>query len=100
MSTGMSEVYTWLHAVPAHADQRAARRRARRRIPHDPSAAAQPADPADVRDGVALVRDAGRAVRAAPRAVVLHGHAAARVRQPGRVLAGLDQRAAARVALR
>src|SRR5687768_9440230 len=99
MSTGMSEVYTWLDALPADADQRTARRRARCGVSHHPAAAVESAGAAGVRQRVAVVPHARRLLRGASRARVLRADAAARVRQLRRVLARLDQRAAAGVAL-
>src|SRR3954467_7981744 len=99
MSTGMSEVYTWLDALPADADECAARGRARRGVSDDPGAAAQSAGPASLAQRVALVSHAGGVLRRASRADLLRADAAAGIGQLRRVLAGLDQRAAARVAV-
>src|SRR2546430_10895169 len=80
------------NALPADAQQLAARWRARCGVPDDPAAAAQSTGAPRVIDGVALVRNAGRLLRDSPRGAVLHADAAARVLQCGDLLPGLDQR--------
>src|SRR5262249_38498468 len=99
MSTGILRSIHFADALPAAADELAARGCARRRVSDDPRAAAQPAGAARLGVGVAVVSDARALLRRAPRAAVLRDDAAARVLQRRDFLAGLDQRAAARVAV-
>src|SRR5829696_9004428 len=99
MSTGISEVYTWPDALPADADERPARGRARRGVSDNPAAAAQSAGPARIADRVAVVSHVRGFLRRPPGAAVLRADAAARIRGRRRVLSGVDQRAPARVAV-
>src|SRR5205085_3794761 len=85
------------NAVPADAQQLAARGRAGRGISHYPAAAAQSPGAARVVHGVALVCDARRVLRHPSGGPLLCADAAARVLRRRDVFAGLDQRAAAGV---
>ena len=76
------EVYTSSDAVPADADQLAARRRAWCGVPHHHRAAAQPEHPAALGDDVAALRGAGALLRRPPRGGVLPVDGRTRVHRP------------------
>src|SRR5437762_13632950 len=84
--------YTQSDAVPADAHELLAGRRAGGRVSDDPRSPVEPADSARVAHDLAVVRDAGPALRCSPRRQLLPDHRRPRILRAQSAVARLGER--------